>query len=233
MAAGSTDGFAALADALGLDHDDELLATALTHTSYAAEHASDSFERLEFLGDAVVGLVIAERGFRELDLPEGGLAQIRQATVAEPALAAAARGLGIDALVRLGRGEERSGGRGKDSILSDAFEAVIAAVYLSRGLDAARRVVLDTLAERFDAEASHPGASDLKSRYQEWAEHKGLGTPVYEVVGTGPGHAQRFRATVLVAGDRAGAGDGPSKKAAELAAAKAAWQSREEGEPDA
>jgi len=227
VGAGTDDGLTALADGLGIDAADPLLMTALTHTSFAAEHGVDSFERLEFLGDAVVGLVIAERGFRELDLQEGGLAQIRQATVAEPALAEAARGLGLDTLVRLGRGEEKSGGRDKDSILSDAYEAVVAAVYLSCGMDAARRVVLTTLAARFAVEASHPGASDLKSRYQEWAEQSGRGTPVYEVEATGPGHAQRFVATVYVAGEVAGTGEGPSKKAAELEAATAAWQTRE------
>jgi len=217
----------ALARAIGVPEGDPTLHTAVTHSSYAAEHHIASNERLEFLGDAVVGLLIAERAFTELDLAEGGLAQVRQATVAEPSLAAASRMLGIDRAMRLGRGEEASGGRDKDSLLADAYEAVVAAVYLQGGLDAARTVVLSSLDARYRIEAADPGASDLKSRLQEWAESNGLGTPVYAVVGTGPAHAQRFAAAVTI-GDRvAGRGEGSSKKAAELAAAHAAWKGRD------
>jgi ribonuclease-3 len=223
----ASEGLRALARAVGLDEADATLTIAVTHSSYAAEHRIDSNERLEFLGDAVVGLLIAEHAFCELDLAEGGLAQVRQATVAEPSLAAAARDLGIDRALRLGRGEEGSGGRQKDSVLSDAYEAVIAAVYLDGGIDAARRVVLGSLEARFRTEAADPGASDLKSRLQEWAESNGLGTPVYEVAGTGPAHAQRFVATVLIGGTAAGSGEGSSKKAAELVAAHAAWEGRD------
>src|SRR6202035_4269092 len=109
-----------------------------------------------------------------------------------------------------------------DSLLADAYEAVVAAVYLAEGLEAARTLVLRTLDERFVAEAKDPGASDAKSRLQEWAEAHGLGAPLYEVTGTGPGHDRRFRATVLVRGEPMGAGEGSSKKLAELAAARAA-----------
>jgi len=217
----------ALAAALGLKSDDHTLAVALSHSSYAAEHHLRSNERLEFLGDAVVGLIIAERSYRELDMPEGGLAQVRQATVSSTALASASRDLGIDAALRLGRGEEASGGRAKDSVLADAYEAVIAAVYLDGGLDAARRVVLSSLNERFMSEAAHPGASDVKSRLQEWAEAGGLGIPVYDIQSSGPSHEQRFVATVTFAGRVAGAGKGSSKKAAELEAARAAWEDRD------
>jgi len=216
-----------LASALGLKPDDETLAIALTHSSYAAEHHVRSNERLEFLGDAVVGLIIAERSYRELDMPEGGLAQVRQATVSSIALASASRDLGIDAALRLGRGEEASGGRAKDSVLADAYEAVIAAVYLDGGLDAARRVVLSSLDERFLFEAAHPGASDVKSRLQEWVEAASLGTPVYEVQSSGPSHEQRFIATVTIDDRVAGTGEGSSKKAAELEAARAAWEDRD------
>jgi ribonuclease-3 len=216
-----------LASALGLRPDDETLAIALTHSSFAAEHHVRSNERLEFLGDAVVGLIIAERSYRELDMPEGGLAQVRQATVSSIALASASRDLGIDAALRLGRGEEASGGRTKDSVLADAYEAVIAAVYLDGGLAAARRVVLSSLDERFLFEAAHPGASDVKSRLQEWAEAANLGTPVYEVQSSGPSHEQRFIATVTIDDCVAGTGEGSSKKAAELEAARAAWEDRD------
>ncbi|HUD69800.1 MAG TPA: ribonuclease III [Acidimicrobiales bacterium] len=216
-----------LAAALGLKPDDGTLEIALTHSSYAAEHHVRSNERLEFLGDAVVGLIIAERSYRELDMPEGGLAQVRQATVSSTALASASRDLGIDAALRLGRGEEASGGRTKDSVLADAYEAVVAAVYLDGGLDAARRVVLSSLDERFTSEAAHPGASDVKSRLQEWSEATGLGTPVYEVQSSGPSHEQRFIATVTFVHGVAGTGEGSSKKAAELEAARAAWEDRD------
>ena len=216
-----------LAREVGIDPDDAALVASVTHSSYAAEHRVESNERLEFLGDAVVGLVIAERAFRELDLPEGGLAQVRQATVSEPSLAAASRDLGLDAVLRLGRGEEATGGRGRDSLLADAYEAVVAAVYLAAGLEPARTLVLRTLDERFNEEARDPGASDAKSRLQEWAEAKSLGAPAYEVTGTGPGHDRRFTATARIAGEVVGTGEGPSKKLAELAAARAAWERRD------
>jgi ribonuclease III len=217
----------ALAAAVGLDADDETLAVAVTHSSYAAEHRVASNERLEFLGDAVVGLVVAERAYRELDLDEGGLAQVRQATVSEGSLAEASRHLGVDTALLLGRGEEASGGRSKDSLLADAYESVVGAVYLSGGFDAAREVVRATLDERFRHEANDPGASDVKSRLQEWTEATGFGVPAYAVTGTGPGHEQRFHALVTIAGRVAAEGEGSSKKAAELAAARAAWEERD------
>jgi ribonuclease-3 len=217
----------ALAAAVGLDPDDATLHVAVTHSSFAAEHRVASNERLEFLGDAVVGLVVAERAYRELDLDEGGLAQVRQATVSEGSLAVASRELGIDVALLLGRGEESSGGRTKESVLADAYESVIGAVYLQGGLEAAREVVLTTLDERFEREAADPGASDVKSRLQEWSEAKGLGTPSYEVNGSGPGHDQRFVAVVTIGGRVAGTGEGPSKKAAELAAARRAFEERD------
>jgi ribonuclease III len=223
---GSTEHRSTLAHALGLRPDDPVLASAVTHSSYASEHRIESNERLEFLGDAVIGLIIAERAFRELDLREGGLAQVRQATVAEAALARASRELGVREALLLGRGEEGSGGRDKDSLLADAYEAVIAAVYLDGGIEAARRVVASSLHATFEREASDPGASDVKSRLQEWAEAEGLGTPTYAVTNSGPGHEQRFEATVTIAGAAAGSGGGSSKKAAELAAARAAWETR-------
>jgi len=216
-----------LAHTVGIEADDAALVASVTHSSFAAEHHVESNERLEFLGDAVVGLVIAERAFRELDLPEGGLAQVRQATVSEPALAAASRALGLDRALRLGRGEESSGGRGRDSLLADAYEALVAAVYLAAGLEPARALVLRTLDERFAEEARDPGASDAKSRLQEWAEARGVGAPHYEVTGTGPGHDRRFTATVRIAGEVVGTGEGSSKKVAELAAARAAWERRD------
>lgn len=216
----------ALASTLGLEEDD-LLLTALTHSSFAAEHQVASNERLEFLGDAVVGLVVAERAYRELDMEEGGLAQVRQATVSAGSLADAARALGVDAALRLGRGEESSGGRAKDSVVADAYEAVVGALYVRRGLEAARELVRATLAERFEAEAKDPGASDVKSRLQEWSEQRGSGIPAYEVTSSGPSHEQRFVATVTIAGEVRGRGEGTSKKQAELAAARRAWEARD------
>ncbi len=184
---------------------------------------AESNERLEFLGDAVLGLVVAEYTYRTYPgLSDGQLSKVRAAVVSSRPLAEVARELGLPAHLRLGRGEDQSGGREKDSILADATEAVIGAVYLDAGLDAAARLVLGLLGDRIDQAVGEPGESDHKSRLQESTVRLGRGVPRYEIEGFGPDHARRYRATVYVAGRPLGSGEGRSKKDAEQVAARVA-----------
>lgn len=208
--------------------DGAILAEALTHSSYASEHAEVGHnERFEFLGDAVLQLAITEFLFASYpDLPEGQMAKIRAASVSGADLAAVARRLDLGPHLRLGRGEEASGGREKDSILADAMEAVIAAVHLDAGYPVARRVVLDLWEERVRSRAAQPGGRDYKTRLQELlaADQR---RPEYEVTGTGPDHDRVFTARVLVDGEAWGRGAGRSKKQAEQEAARNALDSRD------
>ncbi len=207
----------------------ELLDQALAHRSWCAEEGeSDSNERLEFLGDAVLGLVVAEHTYRSYpELSDGAMSKVRASVVNTRALAAIALELGIAAHLQLGRGEDQSGGRAKESILADATEAVIGAVYLDGGLEEARRMILSLLGDRIAAAVGEPGESDHKSRLQEEAVRLGRGVPHYDVEGFGPDHARRYLATVYVAGQRLGSGEGRSKKDAEQVAARAACGSLE------
>jgi ribonuclease-3 len=200
---------------------------ALTHRSWCAENAGEaSNERLEFLGDAVLGLIVTDHIFtRHPEMPEGSLAKLRAAVVSAPTLAAVAGELGVGDALRLGKGEDASGGRAKASILADAMEAVIGAVYVDGGLDAARRLVLDLLADRIDSEVAGPGGpggADHKTQLQELVARRLESAPVYEVVDDGPDHEKRFYATVRVDDTVVGRGEGRSKKLAEQAAAGAA-----------
>jgi len=183
-----------------------------------------SNERLEFLGDAVLGLVVAEHGYRAYpDMAEGALAKVRAAVVNTVVLAEIAAELDLGDALLLGRGEDVSGGRRKASILANAVEAVIGAVYLDGGWDVASRMVLDILDDRIALAAAGPGAEDFKTRLQEVVLHRVGELPRYEVEATGPDHARRYRARVLVAGAEHGVGEGRSKKDAEQAAARLAW----------
>jgi ribonuclease-3 len=217
----------ALAHRLGLPADSVLLATALTHSSYAAEHGVESNERLEFLGDAVVDLVVADAIITqhpELDQGTGSLARSR--VVNEASLARAAAQLQLGEFVRLGRGERKSHGENRPSLLADAFEAVVAAIYLETGFAAARDFVLEHLSSTLEEAAASPEEVDPKSRLRQWSEARGSGVPIYEVIADGPSHAMTFTATVRVGTRVLGAGRGRSKKAAELDAARAAWEAR-------
>jgi ribonuclease-3 len=208
------------------DFDDpDLLVLAVTHRSWCAEHPGDlPNERLEFLGDAVLGVVVTDHLFRtHPELPEGELAKARAWVVSAPSLAQVAAGLGLGEALRLGKGEHRSGGRAKPSILADAFEAVIGAIYLDGGLEAARRFVLDRLEERIDEAADGPGGHDHKTQLQELAARLWEELPVYELRDEGPDHDKRFYAVVRLAGVARGDGEGRSKKQAEQAAARMAW----------
>lgn len=212
------------------------LTSAVTHRSWSAENGGGhSNERLELLGDAVLSLVVADLLYHRCpSLPEGDMAKTRAAVVNADALADLAVGLDLGAHLRLGRGEEGSGGRAKSSILSDAFEAVVGAVYLDGGLQAAREFILAHLGDRIDEAASRPGGSDYKTLLQESAARRRLVSPVYEVTQTGPQHQRLYRATVRVGGEVCGTGEGTTIKAAQTRAARVALQTRadENGAPD-
>ncbi len=220
---------APLLEALGVPLDAELLTLALTHRSYAYENGGlPPNERLEFLGDAVLGLVVTDHLYRtHPELPEGQLAKLRASVVNMHALAGVARGLGDDGLgghLLLGRGEELTGGRDKASILADGLEAVIGAVYLQFGIDTARQLV-HHLFDPLLAEAPLRGAGlDWKTSLQELTASAGLGVPEYRVDDQGPDHRKEFTATVLVGGQAYGTGDGRTKKEAEQKAAEAAYR---------
>jgi ribonuclease-3 len=209
--------------------DPSLLDLAMAHRSWCAEQVGRvSNERLEFLGDAVLGLVVAEYTYRfHPDLSDGVMSKVRASVVNTRVLAEVALELGIAAHLRLGRGEDLSGGRAKESILADATEAVIGAVYLDGGPTEARKLVLSLLEDRIAGAVGEPGESDHKSRLQELSVHLGRGVPRYEVEGFGPDHARRYLATVYVAGHGLGKGEGRSKKDAEQVAAQAACGSLE------
>ncbi|MHA3684994.1 ribonuclease III [Leucobacter sp. HY1908] len=205
----------------GVAVDDELLQLAFTHRSWAYEHdGAPHNERLEFLGDSVLGLAVTDMLYRTYPaLTEGDLAKRRAALVSSVALAEVARGLGLGAFLRLGKGEEGTGGREKASILADAVEAVIGAVYLSTTPQVAAQFVLDLIAPLLADPARFTEALDPKTSLQAIAASLGLPHPPYLTAGTGPDHAKRYTSTVTLDGVT-GFGRGTSKKVAELAAAR-------------
>jgi ribonuclease III len=210
---------------LGMSVDPELLDRALTHRSFAYEQGGlPTNERLEFLGDSVLGLVVTEHLFVTYpDLSEGQLAKLRAAVVNSRALADVARQLDLGSVIHLGRGEESTGGRDKSSILADTMEAVIGAVFLQHGVDAARGLV-HHLFDPLMAEVATRGAGlDWKTSLQEIASMSGLGVPVYDVVESGPDHAKTFQAMVNIDDHSYGPGAGRNKKEAEQNAAAMAF----------
>lgn len=198
---------------------------ALAHRSWCAEvSGEESNERLEFLGDSVLGLIVTEHVYRQYPaLPEGELAKVRASVVNSQSLAEVATELDIGPSLLLGKGEDASGGREKPSILADAMEAIIGAVYIDGGWEAASQLVLGLLGERITEAAAGPGGQDYKTRLQELSARTFDQLPRYQVVDEGPDHAKHFAATVLVGGVARGRGEGRSKKQAEQAAARAAW----------
>jgi ribonuclease-3 len=218
-----------LAHALGVGFHADLLRRALTHRSYAYEHGGlPHNERLEFLGDAVLGIVVTDALYRgHPDLSEGRLAKLRASVVNMRALASVARGIGprgLGAYVLLGRGEESTGGRDKASILADTLEAVLGAVYLEHGLPVAHDVV-HRLFDDLLANAATAGAGlDWKTSLQELTAQHALGVPDYVMSATGPDHAKVFTAQAQVAGELFAASTGNSKKEAEQLAAETAWR---------
>jgi ribonuclease-3 len=205
--------------------DPRLLATALRHRSWCVEHpGEDSNERLEFLGDAVLGAIVAAELYRRHpELAEGRLTDARKAVVSTAALAPAGASLGLGDELLLGRGEDNTGGRGKPSLLENAFEAVVGAVFLDAGYQAAHEFVVRHLADDIE-QAAHTQSSDFKSRLQEHVAQQRRTAPRYEVSSEGPDHARVFHATVWLDDDPRGAGDGRSKKQAEQAAAREALE---------
>ena len=212
-----------------------LLDRALTHRSYAYENGGlPTNERLEFLGDSVLGLIVTDTLFRQNpDLPEGNLAKLRAAVVNSRALAAVARGLRLGSYVRLGKGEEGTGGRDKSSILADTLEAVIGAIYLDGGMEAADALV-HRLFDPVIARSARLGAGlDWKTSLQELTAALSLGVPEYAVSEEGPDHAKSFTAVARVGGESFGSGAGRSKKEAEQKAAEAAWTALQDRLPRA
>ena len=220
--------------ALGVGLGNELLILALTHRSYAYEHGGlPTNERLEFLGDSVLGIVVTERLYLDHpDLPEGQLAKLRASVVNMHALAGVAAGLvpgGLGTHLYLGRGEELTGGRSKASILADATEALIGAVYLQHGLETSREVV-HRLFDELLRNAPRLGAGlDWKTSLQELTAASELGVPEYRITEDGPDHLKTFTATAVVGGRELGSGDGRTKKEAEQKAAALAWQALTNG----
>ncbi|MFC5679208.1 ribonuclease III [Aeromicrobium endophyticum] len=216
-----------LREVLGVqDLDPQLLQHALTHRSFAYENGGvPNNERLEFLGDSVLGLVVTDTLFTtHPELPEGQLAKLRAAVVSAKALAEVARTLGIGEHVRLGRGEESTGGRDKASILSDTVEAILGAIYVQFGIERAAEVI-HRVFDPVIAVAAELGAGlDWKTSLQEIAANNGLGVPHYVLVGTGPDHDKSFTAEVVVGERTYPGGHGRSKKEAEQMVAEIAWR---------
>ena len=215
-----------LREILSVEIDDSMLGLALTHRSYAYEHGGlPHNERLEFLGDSVLGIVVTDTLYRTYpDLPEGQLAKLRAAVVNARALADVARTLDLGSYLLLGRGEETTGGRDKLSILADAMEAVIGAVYLSSGHGEASELVHRLFDPLIRASALLGAGLDWKTSLQEAAANAGLGLPEYQVEDSGLDHEKEFDARVVVAGEALGFGHGRSKKVAEQEAAEQAYR---------
>ena len=217
--------YTVLEAALGTGIDAALLERALTHRSYAYENGGlPTNERLEFLGDAVLGLVVTDALYTtHPELPEGSLAKLRASVVNTRALADVARFLELGKWLRLGRGEEVTGGRDKTTILADTMEALIGAVYCEHGIEGATVLVRALFDPLMAAAAEEDAALDWKTALQELTAAQGLGSPEYVIGESGPDHAKRFSAEARVAGEVRGAGAGRSKKEAEQQAAEAAY----------
>ncbi|WP_375388020.1 ribonuclease III [uncultured Amnibacterium sp.] len=215
---------AALLAVLGVEIDAVLLETALTHRSYAYEHGTADNERLEFLGDSVLGRAVTAMLYAtHEDEDEGALAKRRAGLVSTVALASIARTLGLGTFLLLGRGEVLTRGAEKPSILADAVESLIGATFLSAGSEAAEALVLRLVQPLVDDPASTGAITDPKTALQEEAARRGAPPPAYELAGEGPEHARVFTATVTVA-DVTATGTGTSKKQAEVAAAWEAYR---------
>jgi ribonuclease III len=219
-----------LADALGVVLDSELLRRALTHRSYSYEHGGAPHnERLEFLGDSVLGVVITDTLYRaHPDLPEGKLAKLRASVVNMRALAEVARKMGdeggLGPYLRLGRGEEVTGGRDKASILADTVEALLGAIFVEHGLPVASRVIHDLFDGLLADVANHGAGLDWKTSLQELTAELGIGVPEYVITSFGPDHAKTFTARASVGGELFDASSGRNKKEAEQAAAQTAYR---------
>ncbi len=205
---------------------EELIKTAMTHSSYANEHRCKSYERLEFLGDSVLGIIISDYLFDAMkNNDEGDLSRIRASLVCEETLAEISRKIGLSQFVLLGNGEERSGSRNRDSILSDIFESTLAAVYLDSGFDACRKIVMNVMSDKLDTKLFEKTSKDYKSRLQEAIQQKyhGRGKINYKTVNeSGPEHNKTFEIELYINDKEISTGKGNSKKEAEQEAASKA-----------
>lgn len=210
---------------LGVVIDPALLEQALTHRSFAYEHGGLAHnERLEFLGDSILGQAVTVMLYNENpDLDEGDLAKRRASLVSSVALAEVARSISLGSHIRLGKGEEQTGGRDKSSILADTVEAIIGATYLDRGGDVATALVLRLITPLLDDPDRFGAAMDPKTSLQELSARLGRGLPSYRVSDSGPDHSKRFHASVFLGSEVIATGGGSSKKHAEMAAALEAW----------
>lgn len=208
--------------------DSNLLMVAFTHSSYANDHREEELEhleRLEFLGDAVIELIVSDYLYKQYkDLPEGQLTKMRAAAVRAETLAQLAVESGLPQFILLGRGEEQANGRERVSLLCDVFEAFVGAVYLDQGVKTARSILEQLLFPKITAgDFSH--GMDYKTALQEWMQRDGIVQITYEVIETlGPDHAREFKVEVKIEGDSMGTGIGSSKKRAEQNAAKIAYE---------
>lgn len=208
----------------GIEIDPDMLVLALTHRSFSHEMGYIPHnERLEFLGDAVLQLIVTERLYKDYpDHSEGDLAKMRSATVSQPALASVAKEIDLGSYILLGRGENLTGGRHKDSILCDTVEAMIGATYLCHGMEPTRKVVEDLLSNLLDHVLERGAGVDWKTTLQELISQLNLPAVVYDVSGEGPDHARVFTARAIVDDKEVGVGSGTSKKNAERCAAEKA-----------
>ena len=218
--------FAQLTARLGLEVRQELLELAFTHRSFAYENGlSETNERLEFLGDSVLGLVVTEQLYtRYPDLDESRLSPLRSGIVNMRALADIARSLELGKYIRIGKGEEVTGGRDKNSLLADSLEALIGAIYLSHGLAESQRVVGMLIDETLESAMNRGAGLDGKTSLQELAAARKLSAPEYLISESGPDHDKTFVATAIVGGEEIASGEGKSKREAEQIAARLAYE---------
>ena len=214
-----------LTEVLGVFVDPALLDLAVTHRSFAYENGGIAHnERLEFLGDSILGQAVTVMLYREHpDLDEGELAKRRASLVSSVALAEIARTIGLGRFIKLGKGEEQTGGRDKSSILADTLEAIIGATYLAAGGKVATELVMRLIHPLLEDPERFGAAMDPKTSLQEMSTRLGRGMPSYRVSESGPDHSKRFEATVVLGDDDIASGVGSSKKQAEMAAALTAW----------
>ncbi len=219
--------YSRLTEKLGVSVKEELLVLALTHRSFAYESGGlPTNERLEFLGDAVLGLIITEALYEKFpDFDESRLSPLRSGVVNMRALAAIARDLDLGASLRIGKGEENTGGRDKNSILADSFEALVGAIYLEHGYVTTTHVVLKLMSNAINEAVARGAGLDGKTALQEFVALQGWPAPEYRVSESGPDHDKDFVAIALVNGETYPAGHGKSKREAEQIAARLAFES--------
>jgi ribonuclease-3 len=218
--------FAQLQARLGLEIRQELLELAFTHRSFAYENGlTETNERLEFLGDSVLGLVVTEELYKKCpDLDESRLSPLRSGIVNMRALADIARSLELGLYMRIGKGEEVTGGRDKNSLLADSLEALIGAIYLSHGFEASQKIVGELISQTMENAKDKGAGLDGKTALQELAAARKISPPEYQITESGPDHDKTFVAIAVVGGDAIATGEGKSKREAEQIAARLAYE---------